>query len=113
MNRKKELKAAYKNKKSVMGVFQIQNLTTGKVLIEGSTDVYSKWNRHQMELRFGSHRNASLQKDWNTYEDNNFSFKILSELEHKEDLAINYAKEVKVLEEMVLEELAIDPSSRY
>ncbi|MFD0761644.1 hypothetical protein ACFQZW_06080 [Lutibacter aestuarii] len=48
--------------KPPMGVFQIKNLNTNKVLIDSSIDMVFKWNRHKMELKFGTHRNKKLQK---------------------------------------------------
>ena len=113
MKTRKELKNAYKEKKAMMGVFQIKNTLTGKVLIEGSTNITAKWNRHQTELKFGSHRNAALQQDWTAGAAEHFIFSILSELEYQEDATIDYAKEVKLLEEMVLEELNIQQADRY
>ncbi len=67
MKTKKEIKEEYKQMKFPMGVFQIRNLQTNKVFIDNSTDMDSKWGRHKMELKFGSHRNTTLQKDWNEY----------------------------------------------
>ncbi len=105
MKDRKAIKAAYKLKKSTMGVFQILNKVNGKRLIEESADIPAKWNRHQTELRFGSHRNTIFQKDWNEHGKENFEFSILSELKIKEGETINVGQELKTLKEMVLEEL--------
>ena len=113
MKTKKELKQAYKQHQPVMGVFQVKNETNGKILIEGSTDVHARWNRHRTELRFGSHRNTQLQKDWNQATEKNFTFSILSELEYKEGESVDYKKEVKTLEEMVIEEFGSADAMRY
>ena len=59
MKTKKELKAAYKEMKPIAGLFQVENTQNGMVLIEGAADMQSKWNRHQTELKFGSHRNKN------------------------------------------------------
>lgn len=113
MKTKKELKQAYKQHKPVIGVFQVKNEINGKVLIEGSTDIQARWNRHLAELRFGSHRNAQLQKDWNEASEENFTFSVLSELEYKEGENVDFAQEVKTLEEMLVEELDLDADKRY
>ena len=105
MKDRKALKEAYKQKKPTMGVFQILNKVNGKRLIEESTDIPAKWNRHQTELRFGSHRNTAFQKDWTEHGKENFEFSILSELEIKEGETLNIGQELKTLKEMVLEEL--------
>ena len=113
MKSKKELKEKYRQLKPIMGVFQIKNSLNGKVLIEGSTDINARWNRHQTELKFGSHRNKSLQADWTKFKAGYFLFSILSELEYKDDENINYNQEVKLLQEMVLEELNIPKDKLY
>jgi hypothetical protein len=111
MKTKKELKEEYKQMKIPMGVFQIKNIVNNKVLIDNSIDMESKWNRHKMELKFGNHRNRTFQKDWNDYGENNFYFEVLSELKNNEEENVNYNKELKALENMVIEELNIE--SRY
>ena len=113
MKSKKELKDAYKQMKFPMGVFQIRNLTSNKVLIDNSTDMLSKWNRHQMELKFGSHKNQTLQKDWKETGDDNFVFEVLSELKPDDEKITNYPKELKSLQEMVIDELKIPEGLRY
>ena len=111
MKTKKELKEEYKQMKIPMGVFQIKNIVNNKVLIDNSIDMESKWNRHKMELKFGNHRNRTFQKDWNDYGENNFYFEVLSELKNNEEENVNYNKELKTLENIMIEELNIE--SRY
>lgn len=94
-----------------MGVFQIKNIRNEKVLIDFSTDMESKWNRHITELKFGSHRNIMLQLDWNEHGIDNFRFEILSELEENDN--IDYQTELKVLKNMIIEELEIDKGLLY
>jgi hypothetical protein len=114
MKSKKELKEQYKQLQPVMGVFLVKNKVTDKVFIEGSTNIKAKWNRHQTELRFNSHRNKALQNDWNEYTSDNFAFEIVSELEYKEEENnYNYAEEVKLLKELVIEELNLPEDKRY
>ena len=114
MKTKKELKEEYKQMKFPMGVFQVRNLTNDKVLIDNSTDMLSKWNRHKMELNFGGHRNIELQKDWTAQGEENFVFEVLSELKSKDDEQdVNYAKELRVLQKMVIEEMNIPPERMY
>lgn len=113
MKTKKELKDEYKQAKTIMGVFQIRNKVNGKVFIDNSTNVISKWNRHRAELKFGNHRIKELQTDWNEFGEENFVFEILSEIEPKEESHQDYSKEVKVLQEMILDELKIEDDMRY
>ena len=58
------MKDAYKQTRFVMGVFQVVNTADGKKLTDSSMDIPAKWKRHKMELRFGTHRNKALQRDW-------------------------------------------------
>lgn len=113
MKTNKELKQEYKQKKPTMGVFQILNKVSGKVLVEGSTDISSKLNRHRTELRFGNHRNKELQGDWNNVGEENFDFSIISKLDLDDNETLDLSKEVKTLEEMVVEELNMEVGLMY
>ena len=105
MKTKKELKEEYKQMKFRMGMFQIRNTVNNKIFIESSTDLVAIWNRQKMELNFGSHPNADLQKDWKELGEDKFRYEILSELKQTETEKVDYKKEVKLLEEMIIEEL--------
>lgn len=113
MKTKKELKEEFKQQRPAMGVFQVKNKENGKVLIEGSTNMQSKWNRHRTELRFGSHRNTQLQNDWNNLGEENFIFSVISELEVEEGESFDLNNEVKLLKEMVEEEMHMQDEMKY
>jgi hypothetical protein len=70
----------YKERRSVMGVYQVRNLTSGKVLIGSSTDVPAMLNRQQAQLRLGVHPNRQLQLDWQTLGPDAFAFELLDTL---------------------------------
>jgi len=105
MKSKKEMKATYLQMKPEMGVFEIKNNVDGKILIDKSTNIKSKMNRHKTELKFNSHKNKELQKDWNEHGEDNFSMNILSKLEYSDDESINYKEELKLLESLIKDEL--------
>ena len=105
MKSNKELKEAYKNYKPPMGVFQIKNETNGKILVEGNTNMTAIWNRYRLQLAMNNHPNKALQSDWNTFGESQFTFTVIDTLEEKEESNLDYAKEVKLLEGMYLEEL--------
>ncbi len=105
MKTRKELTEEYKQLKFKMGVFQIRNMVNGKVFVESSINLDAIWNRHQAQLDFGSHPSKGLQKDWKELGKENFSFEILSEIEHRDGVNVDYKKELKLLENMYLEEL--------
>jgi hypothetical protein len=113
MKSKKELKEQYKQTKPVAAIFQIKNKTNGKILIDESLNVTSKWNRHRTELRFGSHRNKILQKDWNELGEENFTFSILSELVIKEGDNVNLNGELKLLRQMVESDNDMSDDMKY
>ncbi len=113
MKTKKELKDAYRQKKSTMGVFQIKNVINSKILIDTSTDIDSRMNRHRMELKFGTHQNKFLLNDWKEFGEENFIFEILSEIAYKDDQNVNYNEEINLLKDMILEELQIHENEKY
>ena len=113
MKSKKELKDEYKQKKPNAGVFQIKNNKNGMMLIEAASDIQSKWNRYRTELRIGSHRNKLLQKDWSKLGEENFIFSVLSELEVKDDDGFDLNSEVKLLRELIEEELDSPNEMKY
>lgn len=61
------------------GVYQILNLVNGKRYI-GSTAVsfMKRWGSHKKELRNNYHHSKSLQRAWNKYGQENFSFEVLA-----------------------------------
>lgn len=105
MKTNRELKAEYKQMKFPMGVFQIRNILNGKIFIDSSTNMNSKWNRHQVQLKIGNNWNSELQNDWNRFGEENFVFEVLSEIEEKDGSDDNFKKELQLLEAMLVEEL--------
>ena len=105
MNRRAELKQAYRENPPTGGVFQIKHLHTGKLLIGSSTNLAGKINSYRFQLKLGSHRNNALQQDWKTDGAEAFSFDILEELARKDRTDSEYRDDVAALEEMWLEKL--------
>ncbi|NET32215.1 MAG: GIY-YIG nuclease family protein [Cyanothece sp. SIO1E1] len=105
MKDRKALKAAYKEMKFKMGAFQIRNLSNGKLFVGSSANLDAIWNRHRFQLNMGSHRNTELQKEWNTFKEENFVFEILEELPHRDDTS-DYSEELSLLETFYLEKLS-------
>ena len=104
MTRKERINE-YKNTKFRAGVFQIRNLVNGKVYIDKSVNLDKIWNRHRLELNFGSHRVKALQADWKDLGEAGFAFEILGEVEQREDASFDLNRELKVLEQLYLEEI--------
>ncbi len=105
MKTRKELKEEYKKMKFKIGVYQIRNKINGKILIGSSLDLNAAWNSQKFQLNFGSHKNDELQKEWKEFGEDNFVYEIVDELKQFEDKDMDYREEVKVLENMLIEEL--------
>ena len=103
--RKKALLREYKETPLPMGVFQIKNNFTGKLLLLKALNLPGIINRHQLELRRGMHRNRQLQKDWNQYGESAFSFDILDSLKPEEYLPEYYPTALNDLFDVWLEKL--------
>ena len=105
MKTKKELRQEFNQIKVRAGVFQIRNTVNDKIYVEGSVNLDKIWNRHLVELRFGNHRNTTLQAEWKQYGEEAFRFEILSEIREPEDSRVDLQKESRKLAAMFIEEL--------
>jgi group I intron endonuclease len=106
-----EIKRNYKQTHRPMGVYQIKNLTNDKILVGSSLNLDSIKNRHFFELKMGSHRNETLQKEWNEYGETAFSFTILEQIKPEEetvesfDILDKYRAQLQALEEQWIDKL--------
>lgn len=85
MDRKRALKQAYKEMVIPAGVFQIRNLRNGRILLGGTMNLNAAFNSHRLQLNWGKHRNAALQKEWNECGESAFEFTILETISPPED----------------------------
>ena len=95
----------YQQRRRPMGVFQVRNLVTGKVLIGVSPDLPAMLNRQRAQLRLGMHPNRALQTDWTAQGPEAFAFEILDTLSHADRPDADPATDLRVLEHMWLEKL--------
>ncbi|MFA6977944.1 MAG: GIY-YIG nuclease family protein [Ignavibacteriaceae bacterium] len=102
---KRELKKQYKQSLPPMGIYRIKNLVNGKIFLGSSLNLHGRSNSFKFQLRSGLHVNSELQKDFNTFGEENFVFEIVDTLEPQEDLAYNYSDDLKVFLEMWMEKL--------
>jgi hypothetical protein len=105
MKTRKELKEEYKQRKYKMGVFQIKNKVNGKIFVSSNIDLQAIWHSQKLQLDVGIHSNYELQKDWNEYGADSFVYEILDEIKQKDDKPQNNAKDLKALEEMIINDL--------
>lgn len=102
---RKEIHREYKERVKPAGVFQVKNLTNGKVLLGSSLNLEGPLNRHRFMLKIGSHTNKALQKDWDELGLDQFAFEILEEVKRKDDPNFNLKDELTLLEMIWLEKL--------
>lgn len=105
MKTKKDIKRAYKEREKQAGVFQVKNTVNGKVLLGSSLNLEGPLNGHKFMLTIGSHRNKVLQQEWNEYGSDKFIFEILEVVQVKDKPNFKLDEELRLLEELWLEEL--------
>lgn len=106
MDRKTELKNAYKMNPRQGGVFQVKNLKNGKIFIGSGPNVEGQINKTKFILQLKDYPVDKLQEDWNITGEENFSFEILDYLKLKDGMTLKeYKSELKLLEEMWIEKL--------
>jgi hypothetical protein len=103
---RKALIRAYKESHRPMGVYRVRNVVDGRSLVGASVDLPSILNRERTQLRFGGHRNAALQRDWNALGPDAFAFEVLDTLTRPDVPTYDPADDLRVLEAMWLERLA-------
>ena len=100
-----EAKKEYKQARRPMGVYRIRNTQNGKSYVGFSTDLQAIVNRQKAELRFGSHRNTELLREWKSFGASSFEFEVLDELAHDKNSKANPAEELCILTEMWIRKL--------
>jgi hypothetical protein len=102
---KKEIREQYKRLPPDMGIYEVKNLASGKVLIGRALDLKGKLNSERFQLKNNLHRNQELQKDFNELGAERFSFAVLDRLPARESPDHDPGQELKELEEIWLDKL--------
>lgn len=114
MDRKKELKEQYKQMKTDMGIFIVQNKVNNKYLLVTSQNLHGMINRVSFQLNLGSYPNKELQDDWKEIGEKNFDIKILEYLDYdKDELKTDYSEELNIMELMWTEKLTAENKLAY
>ncbi len=101
---KKQVRAAYKERVVLGGIYAITNTVTGRKLVDATQSLVASRNRLEFAQTTGSAVTPKLQKDWGTYGPESFVFEVLEELERGEaQTPQEFAKDLKLLKELWLE----------
>jgi len=63
----------------MIGIYRIKNLVNNKCYYGSSKDIEKRWITHKNYLNSGKHINIILQRSWDKYGENNFSFEVVEE----------------------------------
>ena len=105
MDRKARIRE-FKETPRPMGVYQVRNTVDGKLLVGATTDLPSMLNRLKAQLFAGVHLCLALQQDWNRLGPEAFAFEVVDTLAPPEDPAADPTDDLRLLEQLWLEELA-------
>jgi group I intron endonuclease len=105
MKSQQDIKREYKEIKKEAGVFQVKNTVNGKVFLGSSLNLQGPLNAHRFMLTIGSHRNKTLQKEWNEFGEEKFVFEILEKVKVKDETNFDVRDELTLLEQIWLEKL--------
>jgi hypothetical protein len=95
----------YKEAVRPAGIFQVRNVTSGRVLIGAAVNPEGSLNRHRFELTTGSHPVTDLQADWNELGPDAFEFTVVDMLKPRKEPSDDPQKELDVLLELWRERL--------
>lgn len=63
----------------MIGIYRIKNLINGKCYYGSSKNIEKRWSMHKIKLNNNTHINCILQRAWDKYGEDNFSFEIVEE----------------------------------
>ena len=106
--RRKELLEQYKQ---IMGIIQIKNNINGKIFIDTCSNLKNRWFTLKGQLDMGRHPNSRLQKDWNEFGPEAFTYEILEKKEADEVSDVRW--ELKKMKNKWLEKLQPYEDSGY
>ena len=70
----------------IPGVYSITCTASGKVYVGSSSKVSHRWNKHRRELTLGVHGNQKLQRAWDKYGKDAFTFLLIEGVSDRCDL---------------------------
>lgn len=70
----------------MVGIYKIRNKQDGKCYYGSSADVNKRFAQHRKTLQNNTHHNVHLQRAWNKYGENAFTFEVVEECERNQML---------------------------
>lgn len=61
------------------GIYAIKNIINNKQYVGSAKNINKRWYQHKYTLNNNTHDNSFLQKAWNKYGENNFTFIVIEE----------------------------------
>ena len=89
--------SAYKERKTVAGVYAVRCAATGEQWVGAAPDLSTIWTRRAFALRQGVETNRTLQSAWNAHGPESFAFRVLEEIDPEK---LTYGRE-RALKERV------------
>ena len=80
---KRAARAAYKERKSIAGVYALRCASTGEVWVGQSRDLEKIWNRICFSLRSATGPQPGLQAAWNAHGESAFALEVVERLDEK------------------------------
>lgn len=109
---RKELLAAYKERKVIGGICSIQNIINGRMYLAAVNDLQGYKNRYDFAQINGICIDLRIKSDYEKFGKEAFEFVVLEELVKKETQTDKeFSDDVKTLKEIWLEK--IDPDKLY
>jgi hypothetical protein len=96
----------YKQTIQPMGIYQVRNLSDGKIFVESSKNLEGTLNRCKFQLDLGSFKNKALQEDYSRLGADRFALEVLDRLSpKKDDPAYDYTEDLETLKTMWMDKL--------
>jgi hypothetical protein len=84
--------AAYKERKSQVGVYAVRCAATGEVWVGSSPNLDKIQNRHWFSLKMGSHTLKPLQAVWKAHGADSFTYEVLETLDEEADAYVRASR---------------------
>jgi len=96
--RRKELTAAYKERKTRPGVFAVRCSASGEVWVFQARNLENRQNGVWFSLRQGGHRHVAMQAAWKAHGEATFAYEELEAIDGENLAAWQVAERLKALE---------------